>query len=92
MILPYSKSLLRLPASAPSAKNLHVARPLEEALTMALHEMILWLEEMTGLTRHEAYMLVGIAGHARPEAWNRARGRSRRGIANRLPLPSIAAP
>ena len=28
--------------------------------------MILWLEELTGLTKREAYYLVGLAGHARP--------------------------
>lgn len=43
-----------------------VAAPLEEALRLALRDMILWLEERTGLSKHEAYLLVGIAGHARP--------------------------
>ncbi len=43
-----------------------VASPLEEALRLALRDMILWLEELTGLSKHEAYLLVGIAGHARP--------------------------
>ncbi len=43
-----------------------VATPLEEALRLALREMILWLEELTGLSRHEAYLLVGAVGHARP--------------------------
>jgi amidase len=43
-----------------------VASPLEEALRLALREMILWIEELTGMSKHEAYLLVGIAGHARP--------------------------
>ena len=33
---------------------------------LALRDMILWLEELTGLTKREAYYLVGLAGHARP--------------------------
>jgi hypothetical protein len=28
--------------------------------------MILWLEEDYGLSKHEAYLLIGAAGHARP--------------------------
>lgn len=43
-----------------------VASPLEEALRLTLREMILWLEERTGMSKHEAYLLAGIAGHARP--------------------------
>ena len=43
-----------------------VASPLEEATRLALRDMILWLEELTGLTKREAYFLVGLAGHARP--------------------------
>ncbi|HET6317674.1 MAG TPA: acetamidase/formamidase family protein [Chloroflexota bacterium] len=43
-----------------------VATPLEEATRLALRDMILWLEELTGLTKREAYYLVGLAGHARP--------------------------
>ena len=43
-----------------------VASPLEEATRLALRDMILWLEELTGLTKREAYYLVGLAGHARP--------------------------
>jgi acetamidase/formamidase len=43
-----------------------VASPLEEALRLALREMILWMEELTGMSKHEAYLLVGVAGHARP--------------------------
>jgi acetamidase/formamidase len=43
-----------------------VASPLEEALNKALRDMILWMEELTGMSKHDAYLLVGIAGHARP--------------------------
>lgn len=43
-----------------------VASPLEEALRLALRDMILWMEELTGMSKHDAYLLVGIAGHARP--------------------------
>ena len=43
-----------------------VGRPLEEALWAALRDMILWLEERAGMTKHEAYALAGVAGHARP--------------------------
>jgi acetamidase/formamidase len=43
-----------------------LASPLEEALRLALRDMILWIEELTGLSKHDAYLLVGIAGHARP--------------------------
>jgi len=43
-----------------------VACPLEEALRLALRDMILWMEELTGMSKHEAYLLVGIAGHVRP--------------------------
>lgn len=43
-----------------------VASPLEEALRLALRDMILWMEELTGMSKHDAYLLVGLAGHARP--------------------------
>lgn len=43
-----------------------VATPLEEATRLALREMILWLEERLGVSKREAYFLVGLAGHARP--------------------------
>ena len=43
-----------------------VACPLEEALRLALRDMILWMEELTGMSRRDAYWLVGIAGHVRP--------------------------
>ena len=43
-----------------------VASPLEEAGRLALREMIRWIEELTGMSKHDAYLLVGLAGHARP--------------------------
>ena len=43
-----------------------VATPLEEATRLALRDMILWLAERTGLSKREAYFMVGLAGHARP--------------------------
>jgi len=43
-----------------------VACPLEEALRLALRDMILWMEELTGMSKHDAYLLVGLVGHARP--------------------------
>ena len=43
-----------------------MASPLEEATRLALREMILWLEELTGVSKREAYYLIGLTGHARP--------------------------
>ena len=43
-----------------------VATPLEEANRLARRDMILGLEERSGVSRREAYFLVGLAGHARP--------------------------
>jgi acetamidase/formamidase len=43
-----------------------LATPLEEANRLALRDMILWLEELTGLSKREAFYLVGLTGHARP--------------------------
>jgi acetamidase/formamidase len=43
-----------------------VGRPLEEALWGALRDLILWVVERTGMTKQEAYLLIGTAGHARP--------------------------
>lgn len=40
--------------------------PLEEAFRLAVREMILWIEERTGMSKHDAYLLVGLVGHARP--------------------------
>ena len=43
-----------------------IGSPLEEALHLALRDMILWMEELTGMSRHDAYLLLGLVGHARP--------------------------
>jgi amidase len=43
-----------------------VGRPLEEALWSAFRDLILWVEERTGMTKQEAYLLIGTGGHARP--------------------------
>jgi amidase len=43
-----------------------VATPLEEAARQALREMICWMEELTGMTKHEAYLLAGCVGAWRP--------------------------
>jgi amidase len=43
-----------------------MASPLEEALNLALRDMILWMEELTGMSKHDAYLLLGLVGHARP--------------------------
>ncbi len=43
-----------------------VATPLEEAMRQSLREMIFWIEERTGMSKHEAYMLIGCVGDARP--------------------------
>ena len=43
-----------------------VGRPLEDALRSALRDMILWLGERHGLTKQDAYLLIGAAGHVRP--------------------------
>ncbi len=43
-----------------------VASPLEDALRLALRDMILWMEESYGMSKHDAYTLFGVAGHARP--------------------------
>ena len=43
-----------------------VATPLEEAVRQSLREMIFWLEERTGMSKHEAYLLIGCVGDSRP--------------------------
>jgi amidase len=43
-----------------------VATPLEEAVRQSLREMIFWLEELTGMSKHEAYLLIGCVGDSRP--------------------------
>jgi acetamidase/formamidase len=42
------------------------ASPLEEAVRIALREMIVWMSALTGMTKHDAYLLLGITGHVRP--------------------------
>lgn len=43
-----------------------IATPLEEAMRQALREMIFWIGERTGMSKHEAYLLIGLVGDARP--------------------------
>ncbi len=43
-----------------------VGRPLEEALASAFRDLILWVVELTGMSKTEAYALIGTGGHARP--------------------------
>ena len=43
-----------------------VGRPLEDALSYALRDLILWVVERTGMSNQEAYAVIGTAGHARP--------------------------
>jgi amidase len=40
--------------------------PLEEAVNAAVRDMILWIVERSGMSKQEAYMLLGIEGHVRP--------------------------
>ena len=40
--------------------------PLEEALNLAVRDMILWITERSDMSKHEAYLLLGIEGHVRP--------------------------
>lgn len=43
-----------------------VGRPLEEAAWEAFRELIGWVTELTGMTLQEAYVAIGVGGHARP--------------------------
>ena len=43
-----------------------IATPLEEASRQALREMLVWIEERTGMSKHEAYLLAGCVGAWRP--------------------------
>jgi amidase len=43
-----------------------IATPLEEAARQALRDMIGWIEERTGMSKHEAYLLAGCVGAWRP--------------------------
>lgn len=49
-----------------SLVTIGIATPLEEALRLALREMIVWIGELTGMSKHEAYLLIGLVGNARP--------------------------
>jgi amidase len=52
--------------TADSLVTIAVGTPLEEAMRQSLREMIFWLEELTGMSKHEAYLLIGLVGDARP--------------------------
>lgn len=52
--------------TADSLVTIGIATPLEEALRQALREMIFWIGELTGMSKHEAYLLIGCVGDARP--------------------------
>jgi len=52
--------------TADTLVTLAVGTPLEEAARQSLREMIFWLEELTGMTKHEAYLLLGCVGDWRP--------------------------
>lgn len=52
--------------TADSLVTVGIATPLEEAARQALREMLVWIEERTGMSRHEAYLLAGCAGDWRP--------------------------
>ncbi len=52
--------------TADSLVTIGIATPLEEAARQALREMIFWIEELTGMSKHEAYLLLGCVGDWRP--------------------------
>ena len=52
--------------TADSLVTVGIATPLEEAARQALREMIGWIEELTGMSKHEAYLLSGCVGAWRP--------------------------
>jgi amidase len=43
-----------------------LGRPLEEAMWEAYRELIFWVMELTGMSLEEAYVAIGVGGHARP--------------------------
>ncbi len=49
-----------------SLVTIGIATPLEEAARQALREMLGWIEELTGMSKHEAYLLAGCVGAWRP--------------------------
>ncbi|MBI1790160.1 MAG: acetamidase/formamidase family protein [Acidobacteria bacterium] len=52
--------------TADALVTIGIATPLEEAARQALREMLFWLEEVTGMSKHEAYLLLGCIGDWRP--------------------------
>ncbi|HUQ95771.1 MAG TPA: acetamidase/formamidase family protein [Bryobacteraceae bacterium] len=52
--------------TADALVTIGIATPLEEAARQALREMIFWIGERTGMTKHEAYLLIGCVGAWRP--------------------------
>jgi acetamidase/formamidase len=52
--------------TADSLVTVGIATPLEEAARQALREMLCWIEERTGMSKHEAYLLAGCVGDWRP--------------------------
>jgi acetamidase/formamidase len=52
--------------TADSLVTIGIATPLEEAARQALREMIGWIEELTGMSKHEGYLLAGCVGAWRP--------------------------
>ncbi len=52
--------------TAETLVTIGIATPLEEAVRQSLREMIFWIGELTGMSKHEAYLLIGLAGDSRP--------------------------
>jgi amidase len=52
--------------TADSLVTIGIATPLEEAARQALREMMCWIGELTGMSKHEAYLLTGCVGAWRP--------------------------
>lgn len=52
--------------TADALVTIGIATPLEEAARQSLREMIFWIGERTGMSKHEAYTLIGCVGHWRP--------------------------
>jgi acetamidase/formamidase len=52
--------------TAESLVAVAMARPLEEAMWEAYRELIFWVMELTGMSLEDAYIAIGVGGHARP--------------------------
>jgi len=52
--------------TADSLVTIGIATPLEEAARQSLREMLGWMEELTGMSKQEAYLLAGCVGSWRP--------------------------